>query len=90
MPKKMNKAEALEHLNRQSGKYAEALNQAEDELEVDEALVFEEYKGEPITNTEVAGMRQYFDRHKPGKYKLRSKQKADGEDEYLLAVFRIE
>jgi hypothetical protein len=89
MPEKMSKAEALNRLEdytRPTGKYADAFMTAEEEIEgEDDALLVEEIQDEPMTETEVNGLRDFFTRHAKGKYTIRAR-KTDNQGHYAVVI----
>lgn len=92
--KAVTKQEALRELRRattRSSKYGPVLDAAEEQIESGEdAVVFEELNGSPLTNTNVQGIRSYLKRHAGEQYVLRSRSydtNEDGEKIYKIAVF---
>jgi hypothetical protein len=92
---KLSKEEALKELSETQplrGKYADAFRRAEDEIESkDDAIIYRgEYNDQPITETEVAGMRSFFNRHAEGKYRIRSKKAAENPERYTVVIHLAE
>lgn len=92
--KAVSKQQALRELRRattRSSKYGPVLDAAEEEIDtVDDAVVFEELNGMPLTNTNVQGIRSYLNRHSGDRYVLRSRSydtNDEGEKLYKIAVF---
>lgn len=90
MPKKTSIDDALSELGSSktlTGKYAPVFRDAEKHLnEPDDALLYEEFEGKDITQTEVQGMRSYLDRHAKDKYRVRSKKVSDEPEQYKVVV----
>mgnify|MGYP006281024343 CR=1 FL=1 len=91
MGRKVNKDEALKQLNRYKGKYAEALEEIEEKIETeDDAVIMEEYKGEPITRAEVDGIRNHVQKYGKRDYKVRSTRIGNDPEEHFMVVVFIE
>jgi hypothetical protein len=71
-----------------NSKYHPTFEKCEEAVETEaDALVIERIEGEPISDTQVSGLRDYLSRHRPDKYVVRShRMDADGE-EYKVVVF---
>ncbi|WP_028566926.1 hypothetical protein [Salisaeta longa] len=92
--KVVSKSEALRTINRHSrrrSKYSPILDLAEENIDGDsDAVLVEEIEGEPLTSTEVQGIRAYMNRHMEGRYIVRSRSydtNEAGERLYKVAIF---
>lgn len=90
-----SKEEALESLSelRSGGgtgnsKYHVVLEKAEEEIDSDgEALIIESIDGEDISDSGVSGIRDYLNRHREGKYLVRSHRLDDEGERYRVVIF---
>jgi hypothetical protein len=90
-----SKDEALDELSElRSGsasgtsKYHPILEKAEEEIEDgNDALVLDSLDGEAISDTQVSGMRDYLNRHRPDTYKVRSHRTDSDGEEYRVVIF---
>ena len=90
-----SKDEALESLSelRKGGgggnsKYHPVLEKAEEEIgSEDDALIIDSIDGEPISDTQVSGIRDYLNRHREDKYLVRSHRMDDDGEEYRVVIF---
>jgi hypothetical protein len=93
--RKVSKDEALEELselrkggNSGNSKYYPVLEEAEAEIETeDDALILDSLDGDPISDTQVSGMRDFLNRHREGKYLVRSHSVDDAGEKYRVVIF---